>query len=76
MPAHKLTKADWGKIHAKAYKDKGFRRKLETDPTAAVKEWFAEEYPKRRMTLDRIVDLSEWMKLKVTDEDWPPPACC
>jgi hypothetical protein len=71
-----LTKADWGKIHARAYKDSAFRHKLETDPTAAVREWHSVEYKDKK--LDKIVDLSEWDKAKASadDGDWPPPACC
>jgi hypothetical protein len=32
-----LTNQDWGKIHAKAWRDPKFRHLLETDPTAAIK---------------------------------------
>ena len=45
MPIHTLTKTDWGKIHAKAYKENDFRTRLETDPTAAVKEWLQRKAP-------------------------------
>jgi hypothetical protein len=77
MAATALSNADWGKIHARAYKDDVFRSKLETDPTGAVKEWFVQEYGKDSTELDRILDLSEWLKTTQNAQgDWPPPACC
>ena len=33
------TNADWGKIHAKAWRDPKFRKLLETDPTKAVRAY-------------------------------------
>jgi hypothetical protein len=35
----KLTDADWGKIHAKAWREPDFRKLLESDPTKAVREY-------------------------------------
>jgi hypothetical protein len=34
-----VTNEDWGKIHAKAWKDPEFRKKLESDPTAAIHQY-------------------------------------
>jgi hypothetical protein len=70
MPAHVLNSADWVKIYAKAFRDADFRRLLETDPTRALKDWVAEEYPE--MTLEQVVDLSDWM----TPDHVIPVACC
>jgi hypothetical protein len=67
-----LTKKDWGEIHARAFKDPKFRHKLETDPTGAVREYAAE----CGLTIDRIVDLTDWLKQDVDQDYSPPPACC
>jgi hypothetical protein len=73
MPAHVLNRADWVKIYRKAFRDAAFMRVLETDPTRAVRDWLAEEYNDPEMTLEQVVDLSEWMT-----SDTPPifTACC
>ena len=77
-----LTKADWQKIYAKTYKDQDFRTKLESDPTAAIRQYHLEEHGKEMSPLDQIVDLSDWLSKKYDDgngnggEGWPPPACC
>lgn len=72
------TKADWGHIHAKAWKDKEFRALLETDPKEALAQ-FGKETGK---TFDKVVkvkakpkgvhvdDLHKHVDAKV------PPACC
>jgi hypothetical protein len=67
-----LTKDDWVQIHAKAWKDSKFRYLLETDPTAAVKAWASETH----RTIDKIVDLSNWVKKDEFDWDQGPPSCC
>jgi hypothetical protein len=73
MPAHVLNRADWVKIYAKSFRDAAFRRQLETDPTRAVRDWLAEEYNDPEMTLEQVVDLSEWM---TWDTPPIPSACC
>jgi hypothetical protein len=35
----KLSNRDWGRIHAKAWRDPKFRKLLETDPTKAIKAY-------------------------------------
>jgi len=67
-----LTKDDWVEIHAKAWKDPKFRYLLETDPTAAIKSW-AQEVGR---TVDKIVDLSDWIKKDEADWNYGPPSCC
>ena len=74
-----LTGKDWCKIHAKAYKDQAFRTQLETDPTAAIRTWHAQEYKKEQKSLDKIVDLTSWLNATAADEGGdkcPPPGCC
>jgi hypothetical protein len=34
-----LTDDDWGRIHAKAWRDEDFKNKLESDPRAAIEEY-------------------------------------
>lgn len=41
-PATAITEADWTQIYAKAWADDAFRTLLETDPTAALKQYAAE----------------------------------
>jgi hypothetical protein len=72
------SKADWGKIHAKAWKDPKFRKLLETDPTKAVKQYGAEA----GKTFDKIVKVAPKPKgvsddkLHKHDQAAVPPACC
>jgi hypothetical protein len=40
--ATSITEADWTQIYAKAWADDAFRTLLETDPTAALKQYAAE----------------------------------
>lgn len=79
----KISAIDWGKIHAKAWLDDEFRNKLETDPTAALRE-FAAEHGLKWGRLVRVEERPE----TVTDETLAdilsgktsgpstPPACC
>ena len=71
-----LTDQDWGKIHAKAWRDPNFRNLLETDPTAAIKCYGLEV----GKTFDKIVVLRGRPKLvpdSALDEVNPfPPSCC
>jgi hypothetical protein len=67
-----LTKDDWAKIHAKAWKEPEFRYLLETDPTKAIKEW---AHAAGR-TVEKIVDLSDWIKKEERDWNYGPPSCC
>lgn len=40
----KLSDADWGKIHAKAWKEPKFRKLLETDPGRAIRTYYKATY--------------------------------
>ncbi len=71
-----LSNTDWGKIHAKAWRDPKFRKLLETDPTAAVKA-YGKEVGK---TFDKIVTLRS-RPASVPDKHFEhvnpfPPTCC
>ncbi len=72
----KPTKSDWGKIHAKAWKDPSYRKLLETDPTKALKQ-YAKESGK---TFDKLVTVSPKPKgvapEKLNTQMKAPPACC
>jgi hypothetical protein len=67
-----LVKDDWEKIHAKAWRDPDFRFLLETDPTAAIKCWANEN----KLEIDKIVDLSDWIRDDESDFNHGPPSCC
>lgn len=71
----KLTESDWGKIHAKAWRDAKFRKLLETDPTKAIKA-YGKEVGK---TFTKIVNLRD--KPDIPDPHLHkvnpyPPSCC
>jgi hypothetical protein len=68
-----LSKNDWVNIHAKAFDDPKFRDLLEKDPTAAVRQWASETH---RPHPEKIVDLSEWIKIDLDDWNHGPPSCC
>jgi hypothetical protein len=83
--ADELTDQDWGKIHARAWTDPDFRYKLETDPTAAVKE-YGRSVGK---TFEKIVrlrpapeaatrkDIPDTVLKQILEEMNPfPPWCC
>ena len=77
---YELTNADWGKIHAKAWREQPFRELLETDPTAAVKQYVKQAHPGYDQVKMKIV------KLRAAPSDVPPefwddvnpfpPSCC
>jgi len=74
-----VTAEDWGKIHAKAWRDPGFKYLLETNPTEAVKQ-YGKEVGK---TFTKIVDVREPPKNADTippellDQFNPfAPSCC
>ena len=75
--------SDWGKIHAKAWTDPAYRKLLETDPTAALKQ-YAAEHGKTFDTMmnvgDKPSDISDEHLRKVVSGDAAhtsgPPACC
>jgi hypothetical protein len=77
---YELTNTDWGKIHAKAWKEPAFREKLETDPTAAIKEYVNATHPGVAQIKIKMV------KLRAAPADVPPqfwddvnpfpPSCC
>jgi len=72
------TKKDWGAIHAKAWRDKEFRKLLETDPAKAVKK-YGKEVGK---TFDKVVKVGPKPKdtadadLHKHESAKQPPACC
>ena len=72
------TNEDWGKMHAKAWKDPEYRAMLEQDPTAAVHA-YGEEVGK---TFTQIVNIGEKPSdasdddLHNHDDAVAPPACC
>jgi hypothetical protein len=71
------TKKDWGQIHAKAWRDREFRKLLETDPTKAVMT-YAKEAGKK---FDRVMRIAKKPKgdpdkLHKTRAATTPPACC
>jgi hypothetical protein len=78
---YELTNADWGKIHATAWKDPRFRTTLEQDPTAAIRHYLSNKL-RRDMTSARI----KIVKLRPPPDDVPedfwddvnpfPPSCC
>lgn len=72
------TNKDWGRIHARAWRDPEFRKLLEQDPRKAVAR-YGKEVGK---TFDKVVKLGPKPK-GVDDEDLhrhrdavAPPACC
>jgi hypothetical protein len=72
------TSKDWGRIHAKAWRDAEFRKLLEQDPKRALAQ-YGKEVGK---TFDKIVKIGRKPK-GVADEDLDrhkdataPPACC
>jgi hypothetical protein len=73
-PSHE----DWGNIHAKAWTDPTFRTLLETDPTAAIKQYASETGKK----FDRLMWVPEKPEGVATSElskhgsAMFPPACC
>jgi hypothetical protein len=72
------TASDWGKIHAKAWREPAFRKLLETDPTAAVNQ-YAKEAGKK---FDKLVKLHKKPagvpshKFASHGSAKVPPACC
>ena len=72
------TNKDWGKIHAKAWRDAEFRKLLEQDPRKAVTQ-YGKEVGK---TFDRIVRITPKPKgvpaedLHRHEDATAPPACC
>ena len=76
-----ITNADWGKIHAKAWREQDFRTKLEQDPTGAVRHYLEEKLG-RSLSSETITIV----KLRPPPDDVPedfwddvnpfPPSCC
>jgi hypothetical protein len=81
---YELTDDDWGKVHAKAWREDAFRIKLETDPTSAIQEYALQENTEnaRNFNLKKL----RIVKLRPRPEDVPeefwddvnpfPPSCC
>ena len=71
-----ISNQDWAKIHAKAWRDPQFRALLESDPTAAIKQ-YGNEVGK---TFTRILKLKDRPKnvadADLDQEESGPPACC
>ncbi|HEY7247552.1 MAG TPA: hypothetical protein VH678_27075 [Xanthobacteraceae bacterium] len=72
----KLTSKDWGKIHAKAWRDPNFRKLLESDPTKAV-HTYGKEVGK---TFDKILTV-RGKPAGIPDPHLEhvhpfPPSCC
>lgn len=53
----KLSDEDWGKIHAMAWLDPKFRKLLESDPTAAIRQ-YEKSIGKKSGHFDKIVRLT------------------
>ncbi len=78
-----LTNADWGKIHAKAWREPQFKTKLEQDPTAAIKEYLGQKLGRdfasskiKMVTLRPAPNPDD-----IPEEFWEdvnpfPPSCC
>jgi hypothetical protein len=72
------TKKDWGRIHAKAWREPAFRTLLEQDPKKALAQ-YGKEVGK---TFDKVVKVAS--PPKGVDKDsfhkhenaTAPPACC
>jgi hypothetical protein len=80
----KLKESDWGKIHAMAWRDPKFRTMLESNPTAAVRE-YEKSIGKARGYFDKIVSLPRSPSKKAIKSmsetelqsiaPWPPWCC-
>ncbi|MGZ3391023.1 MAG: hypothetical protein ACXVCF_15700 [Isosphaeraceae bacterium] len=75
---YELTNVDWGKIHAKAWREEEFRRLLETDPTKAVRDYAQQN----GLKVTKIVKLRPAPDPHdIPPEFWDdvnpfPPSCC
>jgi hypothetical protein len=72
-----LTSKDWAKVHAKAWLDEEFRKRLETDPTRAIEQFGREVGKKFR----KIVSLRPRPAKAIRDDRLHhvhpfPPSCC
>jgi hypothetical protein len=66
-----LTSQDWAAIHKKVWEDDSYRSLFESDPTAAVKQYAAEN----GKTINKIVNVHrKFSRDKGTDE--LVGACC
>ncbi len=71
-----ITNEDWGKIHAKAWKDHAFRSLLEKDPTAAIHQYGKEvgkTYTKIVKVPDRPAGVAD---AHLHEQHQGPVACC
>jgi hypothetical protein len=80
---HELTNLDWGKIHAKAWREPDFRTLLETNPTEAIRTYERLEKERgRRLNLKVLVKVAPAPDPKEIPECfWEdinpfPPSCC
>ena len=72
------TKKDWGKIHAKAWRDPYFRELLEQDPKAAI-ELYAKVEGKKFSQVVKLGPKPSGVdddKLHEHEDALVPPACC
>jgi hypothetical protein len=70
-----VTNADWGKIHAKAWRDAKFRKLLETDPTKAIRK-YGKEVGKTFTKMVKVARKPKGKKEHLEKEHRQPPACC
>ena len=80
---YEITNADWGKIHARAWRDERFRTMLEQDPTGAIRLFLSDKFGR-----DRVPATIKIVKLRpapdrddVPEDFWEdvnpfPPSCC
>ena len=69
------TKEEWSQIHAKAWQEPAFRKRLESDPAAALAQ-YGDETGKK---FDKVIDIGPRPE-GVPDGELAnhhiPPACC
>jgi hypothetical protein len=85
---NELTNLDWGKIHAKAWKEPEFRTLLETNPTGAIREYERIENERREKEGEPRLYFKVLLKLapapdpkEIPECFWEdinpfPPSCC
>jgi hypothetical protein len=77
---YELTNVDWGKLHAKAWREPAFRDLLESDPTEAIKQYVRKERPGVAQVKIKMVKLRA-APSDVPEQFWDdvnpfPPSCC
>jgi hypothetical protein len=69
------TNADWGKIYAKAWTDREFRKLLETDPTKAIKK-YGRQVGKTFTKIVRVSKRPKTVRKPLDKIHLHPPSCC